>query len=54
MNLLWASLVIDALAIGLTVFSVVMSNRANKLISKAIKDLHESHDELHDVVKRIG
>lgn len=47
-------LVLDACAIGLSVYSAIVQNRANKLIAKAIRDLHESHDELHTVIQRIG
>lgn len=41
------SFVIDGVAIWL-------SMRANRIMEKAIKDLHESHDELHNVISRIG
>lgn len=54
MKLLYASLIIDAVAVGLSIFSGIMQHRASKAMSKAIKDLHESHDELHNVIKRIG
>lgn len=55
MKLLMAlALIADAFAIALSIYSGVVQHRANVAMSKAIKDLHESHDELHDVIKRIG
>lgn len=52
--LMIVALIADVFAIGLSIYSGIAQHRANIAMYKAIKDLHESHDELHNVIKRIG
>jgi hypothetical protein len=47
------SLIADVVAIGLAIFSVVIENKASKRLETAVKELHESHVELHELIKRV-
>lgn len=44
----------DVCAVGLSIYSGIVQHRANKRMEQAIKDLHESHDELHSVIGRFN
>lgn len=45
---------IDGLAILISVTSAFLDIRAGNRLARAIKDLHESHDELHELIRSIS
>lgn len=45
--------VLDAIAIGLSIYAGIIQHRANIRLETAIKELHESHVELHALVERV-
>lgn len=45
-------IVADAVAIGLSVFSAVFEYRAGKRLATAVRELHQSHVELHEFISK--